>query len=113
MVSVVWLALVSTRDFCLPGPVHAPSINPVAAGWFQTQEAAKTLQWQLTVSAVVASFFGAAWTLLLFSTPLRPKILHFSQTVAGCLLITHAIILFLSSRWVLGTIVLLIGTWWC
>jgi hypothetical protein len=82
------------------------------AGWFHTQDAARTLQWQLTVSAIVASMFGAAWTLLLFSTPLRPKILHLSQIVAACLLVTHAIILFLSDRWVLGAVVVLIGEAW-
>jgi hypothetical protein len=92
-----------------PVPVACPCWAAPSAGWFKTEDAARLLKWQLTVSAVVASAFGVAWTLLLLSTSLRPKILALSQVVAACLLGAHAIILFLSDHWVLALGVVVIG----
>ncbi len=63
---------------------------------------------QLLVSGIAASVLGLAWTMLLFSN-VRPKILHFSQAVAGVLLVAHAVILFVASSWVLAVLVTLIG----
>ena len=78
-------------------------------GWFDAPDIANKLQSKLTGIAILSSLIGVLWTMLLFSSSVRPKIVHFSQAAAGALLVTHAIILFLASSWVLAVLVTMIG----